>query len=118
MKSSLIILLFLLIGCSSKIEEEDSDEITIDQQSFTNIDKLINSNKEKQNQIFTVNKLIDSNVNEKIKVTTNVMTIMKEKVIELKEKNEVLKDKIDDVNSSVGKSYKLLPILSDSQNHR
>ena len=118
MKSSLIILLFLLIGCSSKIQEDDSDEITVDQQSFTNIDKLINSNKEKQNQIFTVNKLIDSNVNEKIKVTTNVMTIMKEKVIELKEKNEVLKDEIDDVNSSVGKPYKLLPILSDSQNHR
>jgi len=46
------------------------------------------------------------------------MTVMKEKVIELKEKNEVLKDKIDDVNSNVGKPYKLLPILSNNQDHR
>jgi hypothetical protein len=43
---------------------------------------------------------------------------MEDKVIELKQKNEILKDKIDDVNSNVGIPYKLFPILSDSQNHR
>jgi hypothetical protein len=114
-----ISLLFLLIGCSSKVEEdEESQEAIVEEQYFTDINKLINNSNKKQQSVVNINKAVDSNVNEKIRVTTKVITVMKEKVVELKQTNEILKDKIDDVNSNVGIPYKLLPILSDSQNHR
>jgi hypothetical protein len=119
MKKYLIILvLFFLVECSPKVEEEESIEEVSNEQYFTNIDKLINSSDKKQQSVVSINKAVDSNVTEKIRVTTKVITVMKEKVIELKQTNEILKDKIDDVNSNVGIPYKLLPILSDSQNHR
>lgn len=119
MKNYLFIsLLFLLIGCSSKVEEEESQEAIVEEQSFTNINKLINNSNKKQESIVKINKIVDSNVNQKIKVVTKVITVMKEKVVELKETNEILKDKIDDVNSNVGIHYKLLPILPDSQDYR
>lgn len=118
-KYILISLLFLLVGCSNNIdEEEESEEIAAEEQSFTDLNKLISNSDKKQESIININKAIDSNVNEKIKVVTKVITVMKEKVVELKQTNEILKDKIDDVNSNVGVPYKLLPILSDSQNHR
>jgi len=113
-----ISLLFLLVGCSNNVDEEESEEIAVEEQSFTDLNKLISNSNKKQESIININKAIDSNVNEKIKVVTKVITVMKEKVVELKQTNEILKDKIDDVNSSVGVPYKLLPILSDSQNHR
>jgi hypothetical protein len=111
-------LLLLLIECSPKVEEDDSQEVTVDEQSFTDINKLINNSNKKQQSIVAINKTVDSNVNQKIKVVTKVITVMKEKVVELKQTNEILKDKIDDVNSNVGIPYKLFPILPDSQNHR
>jgi uncharacterized protein YcfL len=118
MKKYLIILtLLFLVGCSPKVEEEDTEEIS-NEQYFTDIDKLINSSNKKQQSVVNINKAVDSNVNEKIKVTTKTITVMNEKVTELKQTNEILKDKIDDVNSNVGIPYRLLPILSDSQNHR
>ena len=119
MKNYLFIsLFFLLIGCSSQVEEEESQEAIVEEQSFTNINKLINNSNKKQESIVTINKIVDSNVNQKIKVVTKVITVMKEKVVELKQTNEILKDKIDDVNSNVGIPYKLLSILPDSQDHR
>ena len=119
MKKYLIILiLIILTGCSPKAKEEESQETVVDEQSFTDINKLINNSNKKQQAVVTINKSVDSNVNEKIRVTTKVITVMKEKVIELKQTNEVLKDKIDSANSNVGIPYKLLPILSDSQDHR
>jgi hypothetical protein len=118
MKKYLIILvLFFLVGCSPKVEEEDIEEVS-NEQYFTDIDKLINSSDKKQQSVVNINKAVDSNVTEKIRVTTKTITVMNEKVIELKQTNEILKDKIDDVNSNVGIPYRLLPILSDSQNHR
>jgi len=118
MKKYLIILILLFLsGCSPKVEEEDIEEVS-NEQYFTDIDKLINSSDKKQQSVVSINKAVDSNVTEKIRVTTKVITDTKEKVIELKQTNEILKDKIDDVNSNVGIPYKLLPILSDSQNHR
>lgn len=117
-KYFVILILFLLVGCSPKVEEEEDKEEVSNEQYFTNIDKLINSSNKKQQNVFNINKVVDSNITKKIKVTTDVMTVMKEKVIELKEKNEVLKDKIDDVNSNIGVPYKLLPILSNNQDHR
>ena len=117
-KYFIILTLFILVGCSPKVEEEEDIEEASDQQYFTNINKLIDNSNKKQQAVVNINKAVDSNVTEKIRVTSDVMTVMKEKVIELKEKNEVLKDKIDDVNSNVGKPYKLLPILSNNQDHR
>jgi peptidoglycan hydrolase CwlO-like protein len=118
MKKYLIILILLfLVGCSSKVEEEDIEEVS-NEQYFTDIDKLINSSDKKQQSVVNINKAVDSNVTEKIRVTTKIITVTKEKVDELKQANEILKDKIDDVNSNVGIPYRLLPILSDSQNHR
>jgi uncharacterized protein YcfL len=113
-----ILTLFLLVGCSSKVEEEKDIEEVSNEQYFTNIDKLINNSHKKQQSVVSINKAVDSNITEKIRVTTKIITDTKEKVIELKQTNEILKDKIDDVNSNVGIPYKLLPILSDSQNHR
>ena len=112
-----ILILFFLVGCSSKVEEENTEEVS-NEQYFTDIDKLINSSDKKQQSVVNINKAVDSNVNEKIRVTTKIITVTKEKVDELKQANEILKDKIDDVNSNVGIPYRLLPILSDSQNHR
>ena len=58
---------------------------------------------------------MDSTVTKKIEVTTKVMNNLKETVTELKEVNETLKDSI---NVNVGRPYKLLPIISNSQDHR
>ena len=108
----------MLIGCSPKVEEEEVKEEASDEQYFTNINKLINNSDKKQQSVVNINKAVDSNVTERIKVTTKVITVMKEKVIELKQTNEILKDKIDDANSNIGVPYKLLPIISDSKDHR
>jgi peptidoglycan hydrolase CwlO-like protein len=112
-----ILILFFLVGCSSKVEEENTEEVS-NEQYFTDIDKLINSSDKKQQSVVNINKAVDSNVNEKIRVTTKIITVTKEKVDELKQANEILKDKIDDVNSNVGIPYRLFPILPDSQNYR
>jgi len=113
-----ILILFLLVGCSPKVEEEEVKEEASDEQYFTDINKLINNSDKKQQHVINISKAVDSNVTEKIRVTTKVITVMKEKVTELKEKNEVLKDQVDDANSNIGVPYKLFPILPDSQNHR
>jgi uncharacterized protein YcfL len=119
MKKYLAILaLFFLVGCSSKVEEEEIQEEVSDEQYFTDINKLINNSNKKQQSVVNINKVVDSNINEKIRVTTKVITVMKEKVIELKEKNEVLKDQVNDANSNIGIPYKLFPILSNNQDHR
>jgi hypothetical protein len=117
-KYFVISILFLLIGCSSKVEDEESQEEPADEQYFTSINKLISNSDKKQQSVAVINKAVDSNVTERIRVTTKVITVMKEKVNELKQTNEILKDKIDDANSNIGVPYKLLPILPDSQNHR
>lgn len=117
-KYFVILTLFILVGCSPKVEEEEDIEEVSDQQYFTNINKLIDNSNKKQQSVININKAIDSNVNEKIRVTTKIITDTKEKVIELKQTNELLKDKIDDVNSNIGIPYRLLPILPDSQNYR
>lgn len=117
-KYFVILILFLLVGCSPKIEDEEDIEEVSDQQYFTNINKLIDNSNKKQQAVVNINKAIDSNVNEKIRVTTKIITDTKEKVIELKQTNEILKDKIDDVNSNIGIPYRLLPILSNNQDHR
>jgi hypothetical protein len=117
-KYFIILILLFLSGCSPKVEEEEDTEEVSDEQYFTDINKLISNSDKKQQSVVSINKAVDSNVTEKIRVTTKVITVMKEKVVELKQTNEILKDKIDDVNSNVGIPYKLLPILSDSQNHR
>jgi peptidoglycan hydrolase CwlO-like protein len=118
-KKYLVILIsFLLVGCSPKVEEEEVKEEASDEQYFTNITKLINNSDEKQQSVVNISKSVDSNVTEKIRVTTKVITVMKEKVTELKEKNEALKEQVNDANSNIGIPYRLLPILPDSQNHR
>jgi len=68
-----------------------------------------------QSKIYTINKAVDSTVTKKIEVTTRAITNLKETVTELKETNETLKDSI---NINVGRPYKLLPILSNSKDHR
>lgn len=119
MKKYLVtLILFVLVGCSPKVEEEEVKEEASDEQYFTDINKLINNSDKKQQSVVNINKAVDSNVTEKIRVTTKVITVMKEKVIQLKEKNEELKDQVNDANSNIGVPYRLLPILPDSQNHR
>jgi hypothetical protein len=55
-------------------------------------------------------------VNRKVDRQVRVMTVLKYKVVELKQSNEVLKVEIDSL-TNVGKSYKLLPI-SYNEDHR
>jgi hypothetical protein len=120
MKKIVLILLTLFItSCSSNVEEELEDEEVLEEavqdKKTSVLDNLIKKSESNQSKIYTINKAVDSTVTKKIEVTTKVMTNLKEKVIELKEVNETLKDSI---NVNVGRPYKLLPILSNSKDHR
>ena len=124
-KVILIILTLFIVSCgSNNVEEEKTEEQTegqevieqaVEDKKSSVLDNLIKKSESNQSKIYTINKAVDSTVTKKIEVTTKVMTNLKEKVIELKEVNETLKDSI---NTNVGRPYKLLPILSNSQDHR
>ena len=119
-KKIIFILITLFItSCNSNIEEETEEqevlEESIQEKKTSVLDNLIKKSESNQITVYNINKLVDSTVTKKIEVTTKVMSNLKETVTELKEVNETLKDSI---NINVGKPYKLLPILSDSQNHR
>lgn len=120
MKKIVLILLTLFItSCSSNVEEELEDEEVLEEavqdKKTSVLDNLIKKSESNQSKIYTINRAVDSTVTKKIEVTTKVMTNLKEKVTELKEVNETLKDSI---NVNVGRPYKLLPILSNSKDHR
>lgn len=121
-KKIIFILITLFItSCNSNIEEETEEqevlEESIQEKKTSILDNLIKKSESNQITVYNINKLVDSTVTKKIEVTTKVMSNLKETVTELKEVNETLKDSIS-ININVGKPYKLLPILSDSQNHR
>ena len=124
-KVILIILTLFIVSCgSNNVEEEQTEEQTeeqevieaaIEDKKSSVLDNLIKKSESNQSKIYTINKAVDSTVTKKIEVTTKVMNNLKETVTELKEVNETLKDSI---NVNVGRPYKLLPILSNSQDHR
>jgi uncharacterized Zn finger protein len=121
MKKAILIILFALFitSCSSNIEEKPEEQEVLEQviqeKKTSVLDNLIKKSESNQSKIYTINKSVDSTVTKKIEVTTKVITNLKETVTELKETNETLKDSI---NTNVGRPYKLLPILSNSQDHR
>jgi hypothetical protein len=120
MKKAILILFALFItSCSSNVEEKPEEqevlEEAIQEKKTSVLDNLIKKSESNQSKIYTINKAVDSTVMKKIEVTTTVMNNLKETVTELKETNETLKDSI---NTNVGRPYKLLPILSNSQDHR
>ena len=120
MKKVILILLTLFIAsCSSNVQEEAEQqevlEEAVQEKKTSVLDNLIKKSESNQSKINTINKAVDSTVTKKIEVTTKVMTNLKATVTELKEVNETLKDSI---NTNVGRPYKLLPILSNSQDHR
>jgi hypothetical protein len=124
-KVILIILTLFIVSCgSNNVEKEQTEEQTeeqevieaaIENKKSSVLDNLIKKSESNQSKIYTINKAVDSTVTKKIEVTTKVMNNLKETVTELKEVNETLKDSI---NTNVGRPYKLLPILSNSQDHR
>jgi len=127
-KAILILFTLFIVSCGYNTEEETEDQEVLEeveeqevsgemvQEKKTSVlDDLIKKSDSNQSKIYIINKAVDSSVTKKIEVTTKVMTNLKETVTELKEVNETLKDSI---NTNVGRPYKLLPILPDSQNHR
>jgi len=120
MKKAILILFALFItSCSSNVEEKPEEqevlEEAIQEKKTSVLDNLIKKSESNQSKIYTINKAVDSTVTKKIEVTTKVITNLKETVTELKETNETLKDSI---NTNVGRPYKLLPIISNSQDYR
>lgn len=118
----LLVIFFLLVSVSFNTQiKADTDEQTnkikkqIKTSNLSDIDELINKSKATRKVADSLNIVSDRVVNKKVEKQIQVMTVLKYKVVELKQTNEVLKIKIDSLDN-VGKSYQLLPISYD-QDH-
>jgi len=117
MKNYLIIYMLVLIGCSSiQADTNNGDPIPIPNSKVTDVDQLIIKSKITKRIADSISKMSDMAVNRKVDRQVRVMTVLKYKVVELKQSNEVLKVEIDSL-TNIGKPYNLLPI-SYNQDHR
>ena len=109
--------MLVLIGCSS-IQADTNNEkpIPIINSKATDVDQLIIKSKITKRIADSISKMSDMAVNRKVDRQVRVMTVLKYKVVELKQSNEVLKVEIDSL-TNVGKPYNLLPI-SYNEDHR
>jgi hypothetical protein len=97
---------------------EDTEKLSSinDTKSTIEVDNLIKKSKITKRIADSISKMSDMAVNRKVDRQVRVMTVLKYKVVELKQSNEVLKVEIDSLTNA-GKPYKLLPI-SYSEDHR
>jgi hypothetical protein len=123
MKYYTVIILLAFVSCTRSIA--DTNESTKnaenlssinDTKSTIDVDNLIKKSKITKRIADSISKMSDMAVNRKVDRQVRVMTVLKYKVVELKQSNEVLKVEIDSL-TNIGKPYKLLPI-SYSEDHR
>jgi hypothetical protein len=113
----LIICLLVFIGCNTIQADTNGDEIiTVPASKLTDVDQLIKKSKVTKHIADSISKMSDMAVNRKVDRQVRVMTVLKYKVVELKQSNEVLKVEIDSL-TNIGKPYNLLPI-SYNEDHR
>jgi len=114
----IIICLLIITGCTriQAANNEEPTEIPSTTPKLTDIDQLISKSKVTKRIADSISKISDMAVNRKVDRQVRVMTVLKYKVVKLKQSNEVLKVEIDSL-TNVGKSYNLLPI-SYNEDHR
>jgi hypothetical protein len=116
-----IICLLIVTGCTriQAANNEEPTEIPVTTSKLTDIDQLIRKSKITKHIADSISQASDIAVNKKVDKHIKVVTVLKYKIVELKQTNEVLKVKIDniDTHDNIGKPYNLLPI-SYSKDHR
>jgi hypothetical protein len=114
----IIICLLIITGCTriQAANNEEPVEIPVAASKLTDVDQLISKSKITKRIADSISRMSDMAVNRKVDRQVRVMTVLKYKVVELKQTNEVLKVKIDSLDN-IGKPYNLLPI-SYNEDHR
>jgi hypothetical protein len=123
MRYLILLSLLAFISCTRSVADtnksaEDTEKLSSinDTKSTIEVDNLIKKSKITKRIADSISKMSDMAVNRKVDRQVKVMTVLKYKVVELKQSNEVLKVEIDSLTNA-GKPYKLLPI-SYSEDHR
>lgn len=123
MRYLILLSLLAFISCTRSVADtnesaEDTEKLSSinDTKSTIEVDNLIKKSKITKRIADSISKMSDMAVNRKVDRQVRVMTVLKYKVVELKQSNEVLKVEIDSLTNA-GKPYKLLPI-SYSEDHR
>lgn len=111
MKALYIPLLFLVLGCQAKVNEQiQTDE------SINKIDSILNQSQQTFATTSKASAKSDSTINEKVEKTVKQIITLKIEVKQLKEENNALKVKLDS-SDDAGKPFKLLPV-SGGKNDR
>jgi len=100
MKKILLISL-LFLGCSTNETEVDL--------SVDSTDSVLVKSQENLNKANEINKQGDSSITGKVEKTVQKIQVMEKQITELKQENNELKTKLNDVNDA-GKPFKLLPV--------
>jgi len=123
MRYLILLSLLAFISCTRSVADinksaEDTEKLSSinDTKSTIDVDNLIKKSKITKRIADSISKMSDMAVNRKVDRQVRVMTVLKYKVVELKQSNEVLKVEIDSLTNA-GKPYKLLPI-SYNEDHR
>jgi hypothetical protein len=118
MKYIIIISLLISAGCAQIQADTSADDIEskISITKSLEVDNLIKKSIITKRIADSISRMSDLAINRKVDNQVKVVTVLKYKVVELKQTNEVLKVKID-VLDDVGKPYNLLPI-SYNEDHR
>jgi hypothetical protein len=105
-------------GCIQTQADTSADDIEskISVSKSIDIDNLISKSIITKRRADSISKMSDIAINRKVDNHVKVVTVLKYKVVELKQTNEVLKVKID-VLDNLGEPYNLLPI-SYNEDHR
>lgn len=106
-----ILLFFLISGCSTS-----EPKTKLEENEFENIDTILRRSEKNFSSVTRVTEKSDSSIQKKVEKTVKQINTLKNEVKLLKEENNVLKSKIDDVDD-VGKPFQLLPV-SNGKNDR
>jgi hypothetical protein len=123
MRYLILLSLLAFIGCTRSIADTDTSEkelknleTSINNNKIIDIDNLIKKSARTRLMADSLSRSSDRAINKKVDEQVRVVTVLKYKVVELKQTNEVLKVKIDSLDN-IGKPYNLLPI-SYVEDHR
>ena len=107
----LLLLLILLVGCSTPEVKTESNETS------QAIDSILEQSERSFVAADSVGRKSDEFINTKVTKTVKQISTLKEEVKTLKAENNELKTKLDDAVDA-GKPFQLLPVLSNGKNNR
>ena len=123
MRYLILLSLLAFIGCTKSRadtntaeDESESLQASISNSKIIDVDNLIKKNVRTKYIADSLSRSSDLAINKKVDEQVRVVTVLKYKVVELKQTNNVLKVEINNLDD-IGKPYKLLPI-SDNEDYR